>query len=64
MNGKVVIIHRRAGSSKKDWYPWLEQELKQRNFEVVIPEMPNSHIPKINEWVEVLSKQIISGSCL
>jgi uncharacterized protein len=53
---KVYIIHRWTGASKKDWIWWLKEELEERGFEVLAPNMPNADDPKIEEWVPFLEE--------
>jgi len=55
---KIYIIHRWDGTPKSDWYPWLKKELEKRGFEVIIPKMPNTSEPKIEEWISHLDKTI------
>ena len=52
---RVFIIHGWDLGPKRDWIPWLKQELKNKGFEVVAPLMPNPDEPKIKEWVSYLS---------
>jgi predicted alpha/beta hydrolase family esterase len=53
---RVFIIHRWSGSPNDDWRPWLKQELENRNYEVVVPEMPDTDTPMIEKWVERIKK--------
>jgi hypothetical protein len=55
---RVIIVHGWAGNPKQAWFPWIEKELKTKGFEVIIPKMPNTLAPKIDEWVEHLSKTV------
>jgi uncharacterized protein len=53
---RVFIIHGWEGKPDgNDWLPWLKKELEDKNFEVVVPAMPNTDEPKINVWVPFLS---------
>ncbi|MEM3374735.1 MAG: alpha/beta fold hydrolase [Candidatus Woesearchaeota archaeon] len=49
---KVLIFHGWGASSKSNWFPWLENELKNENFLVYVPDLPNSRFPKLNEWLD------------
>ncbi len=60
MKKKVFIIHRWHGNPKLDWYQWIKKELEKRNFEVIVPEMPNTDSPIIKDWVDHLKKLIIN----
>lgn len=55
---KVYLIHMWAGNPESVWYPWLKKELETKGFEVVVPAMPNTEEPKIEEWVGHL-KEIV-----
>lgn len=55
---KVIIVHRWDGTPENDWYPWLKKELENKGFQVIVPEMPNTSEPKIEEWIAHLKKAI------
>lgn len=54
MKKRVYIIHGWGGGPNQDWLNWLKDKLKKENFEVYVPEMPNTWSPKISEWVDKL----------
>jgi len=54
----VFIIHGWYGSPKGDWIPWLINELKRKGYEVTVPEMPDTDIPKIKPWVNKLKEVV------
>ena len=54
----AIIVHGWAYNPKMNWYPSVKKELEAKDFEVIVPEMPNSKEPKINEWVSKL-KEIV-----
>jgi len=56
MANKAILVHGWGGNSSEGWFPWLKKELEARGFEVASPDMPNTKNPKIQEWVECLSK--------
>jgi len=51
---KVYIIKGRGGKPEHGWYQWLAEELKRKGFQVFLPQMPNTDMPTINEWVGAL----------
>jgi len=57
---KVIIVHRWDGTPESDWYPWLKRELESKGFEVIVPEMPETSEPSIENWVDHL--RIVVGS--
>jgi len=58
MTKRVFIIHGWDHNPSCHWYPWLKKELEEKDFEVFVPEMPNTEEPKINEWVSFLKEQV------
>lgn len=58
MNKRVFIIHGWGGSPSKDWMPWVNSEFKNRGFEVVVPLMPDTDVPKIDAWVSKLQELV------
>ena len=55
---KVFLVHCWDGTSNDGWYPWIEQELKKYNAEVIIFDMPNTANPTIEEWVSTLNEKV------
>ena len=55
---RVFIIHGWGGNSEEGWFPWLKKELKEKGFQVEVPDMPHSEIPKISSWGSHLNKII------
>ncbi len=40
MKKKALILHCWYGDPKSYWYPWLKSELTQKDYDVLIPELP------------------------
>lgn len=55
---KVVLVHGWGSSPDGEWLPWLRDELENRGFEVLAPEMPGTDDPKIKDWVEHLKNVV------
>jgi len=55
---RVFIIHSWGGTPHEPLYKWLKSELEKKDFEVVVPEMPNSEKPEIEAWVSKLGEII------
>lgn len=55
---RVFLIHGWDGNPRNHWFPWLQEELEQRDFVVVAPAMPDTSHPKIDEWVSELSRVV------
>ena len=53
---KVVIIHCWEGYSDYCWYPNTKKELENKGYEVIVPKMPETNLPKFNDWLSELRK--------
>lgn len=58
MKKRAFLIHGWGGSPNKDWMPWAKKELEQKDFEVIVPALPETEYPKIEAWVLYLSRVI------
>ena len=56
MSKRAFIIHGWDGYPDEGWFPWLKNELEQKDFQVQVPAMPEPAEPKIEAWVSHLSK--------
>jgi predicted alpha/beta hydrolase family esterase len=54
MKKRAIIIHGYAGYPNENWFQWLKDELKKKEFEVFIPAMPNTNTPQLREWLPTL----------
>jgi len=53
---KVIIIHCWEGYSNYCWYPNAKKELEDKGYEVIIPEMPETNLPKFKAWLSELQR--------
>lgn len=52
-----IILHGSFGSKSGNWFPWLEKELKSKNYQVEVPQMPvGVGIQNYDSWSNELSK--------
>ncbi|MBU0999981.1 alpha/beta hydrolase [Patescibacteria group bacterium] len=58
MNKRVIIIHGWGGSPQNGWMPWAKLEFENRGYEVIVPAMPLSDYPKIENWIPCLGDVI------
>jgi len=58
MKKRVIIAHGWGGSPKEGWFPWLKNQLEIKEFEVIIPQLPDPENPRIQNWVPALSEAI------
>lgn len=57
----IYLIHGWGGNPNSEpWFNWLREECKKINYKLIIPEMPNTNYPKINEWLDKL-KEIVKN---
>ncbi len=55
---RVYIIHGWGGFPEEATFPWLKSELESQDFQVTIPEMPDTNNPKIEKWIPFLQNLI------
>lgn len=55
---KAVIVHCWGGNPEYCWYPQTKKELEALNFEVQVPEMPDTEHPKQSAWVPKLKEVV------
>ncbi len=55
---RVIIVHRWGGNSGSDWIPWLADELRTRDIEVAVPDMPKTNEPEIALWIPYLASVV------
>jgi len=59
MTKKIYLIHGWGGNdSSEGWFGWLKQNLKEKGFEVIGFNMPNTDTPKIEEWLGFMKENI------
>lgn len=54
MKKRVLIIHGWGSNSKEHWFLEEKERLERQGLEVTVPDMPNTHYPKQEEWVRVI----------
>ena len=55
----IFIIHGWGGSPNEAIHKWLKENLEQKGYKVIAPEMPDTDEPHIDVWVNKL-KEIIN----
>lgn len=58
MSKRVIVVHGWCGYPEEGWFPWLKKELEQRGFEVIVPQLPEPRVPRINNWVPKLREVV------
>lgn len=58
MNKRVFIAHGWDKTPQDGWFPWLKKELEARRYEVVVPQLPDTGSPRIQNWVPKLAEVV------
>ena len=56
----VLILHGWAVSSRYYWIPYIKKELLKSSISSLTPNLPNSKLPKFNNWSKIIIKGIKS----
>lgn len=51
---RVVIVHCWEGYPDYCWYPQTKKELEEKGFKVDVPEMPETELPRLVNWLPKL----------
>jgi uncharacterized protein len=51
---RAIIIHGWGQKPNQEWLPWLAKNLQKEGWNVSLPEMPNTDMPKLSEWMKLL----------
>jgi predicted alpha/beta hydrolase family esterase len=55
---RAIIIHGWDNSPEDNWFPWLKQQLVERGWDVVVPAMPDTEVPRIQPWVAAVAAAV------
>jgi uncharacterized protein len=58
MKKRVFIIHGWTANPADNWFPWTSNELKKLGFEVEVPRMPNTHFPRLDNWLNKIDEVV------
>lgn len=53
---KVVFLHGKDKTPEDIWYPWLKNKVEEKGFEFIAPELPNTHDPILEKWLNKIDK--------
>jgi len=48
----IIILHGTGETQNSFWYPWLKNEIEKIGYKFVLPQLPNSNTPKLEEQLE------------
>ncbi len=55
---RAIIVHCWDGYPEYCWYPQTKKELEEKGFEVQVPTMPETNLPKLNLWLPKLKEAV------
>ena len=55
---RVLIVHCWDGYPKYCWYPQTKKELVEAGFQVEVPVMPETNLPKLSLWLPKLKEVV------
>ncbi len=58
MSKRVIIVHCWDGYPNYCWYPQTKKDLEEKGFQVEVPEMPETNLPKLSLWLPKLKEVI------
>lgn len=56
----VCIFHGWGADSSANWFPWLAAELRKKDYEVSVPDFPNTLNPDLEEWINYFGKNVVA----
>lgn len=54
---RAYIFHGWEATNESNWFPWLAQELRKKEFEVTAPNFPNTANPQLDEWLDFIGSR-------
>ncbi len=58
MKKRVIILHGWDGHPENGWFPWLKQKLEKSNYQVIVPQLPNTANPRIENWIPAIQELV------
>lgn len=50
----ALILHGAGNNSQGNWFPWLKNKLEDKGYKVWSPDLPNSDVPNLADWLETI----------
>merc|ERR1712166_23711 len=55
---RVVVAHGYTAHPQKHWFPRLKAQLEPLGIQVIVPPLPNTEAPVLEQWVDALTEAI------
>ena len=53
---KIVLIHGKDTNPFEKWYPWFVEKVRDQNLEIIVPKLPDSSNPLLEDWLKEINK--------
>src|SRR5579864_4425205 len=50
----AIILHGTSNTPDGNWFRWLERQLRQRRYDVWLPQLPNPEVPNAEKYNNLL----------
>lgn len=57
ISGKVIIIHGSFGHPLENWFPWLQDKIRQLGHEAIVPKFPTPDGQSLDSWLDAFYRQ-------
>lgn len=57
---KALILHGWRANPQAIWFPYVKENLERSGYSVFVPELPGGHLPKLDEWLEIIKSYPIN----
>ncbi len=54
---RAILFHGTGSSPDSYWFPYINENLEKRGYEVIIPALPNAENPSLADWLPVALEQ-------
>lgn len=62
----AIIIHGTGGHPEENWFPWLQRELREYDYNVIIPQFPTPNHQNPEHWWRIFKnyKQFVNENTI
>lgn len=55
---RLVIVHGYGATTENHWFPWLEQRMASKGWDVTLVDLPDSDAPAVGPWAEAVEDAV------